>query len=407
MKVLHINYTDHEGAGGAGVSTYRLHMGLRKAGVDSKILSRLKTLKSDDSEQIKKRVLEYLIRPVSSRLGFNDLEGVASFSVHRNRLFKEADIVNIHCIHSGYFNYLALPKITRLKPTVWSPHDVWPLTGNCALWLDCMRWKTGCGHCPHPDSYPPMRRDGSAVGWRLKNWAYSRSNLHFIVTSRWFVEVTQQSMLKRFPIHQVPWGVDTEVFKPLDQRHCRSVLGIPQDKKVLMFGAVNSKLSNKGGDLLIKALEILPVSLKKDLVLLTMGHRTEQVFERLKIPMVHAGYVSNDHFKAIVYSAADLYLLPTRFETFSIVCIESMGCGTPVVSFDIGPVPELVRHGRTGYAAMFESAEDLAHGTEELLRDETAFQAMRKRCRDMVVNEYNEELQTKRYIEVYKKVLSS
>jgi len=407
LKVLHINYTDHEGAGGAGVSAYRLHRGLRKAGIDSKILCRLKTLKTDDSEQIRKRVLEYLIRPVAERLGLNELEGVASFSVHRNRLFKEADLVNVHCIHSGYFNYLALPKITRLKPTVWTPHDVWPLTGNCSLWLDCMRWKTGCGRCPYPENYPPMRRDGSAIGWRLKNWAYSRSRLRVVVQSKWFLEMTRQSMLGRFPIHQIPWGVDTEVFEPLNQEYCRSVLGIPHDKKVLMFGAVNSKLSNKGGDLLMKALEILPASLKKDLVLLTMGHRTEQAFERLQISMVHTGYISNDRFKAIVYAAADLYVLPTRFETFSNVCIESMGCGTPVVSFDIGPVPELVRHGQTGYAAKFGSAEDLARGIEELLRDESALQAMRKRCRDMVVNEYSEKLQTARYVELYKKVLSS
>ena len=407
MRVLHLSYSDFEGAGGAGISVHRIHTGLRKAGIDSKILCRLKTLKSDDSRQIPRSILEFLLKKVTTPLGLNELEGVGSFAISRHELFKTADILHLHAIHSGFFNYFALPSLTKRKATVWTPPDIWPLTGHCTYNYDCARWKTGCGRCPYPDHYPPIQRDATAFEWRFKKWVYARSKIHFVVLSQYFYDMAKQSMLSHFPIHRIPRGVDTEAFKPLNRSHCRSVLGIPQDKRVLMFGAVNAKLSNKGGDLLLRALRALPGSLKKDLVILTIGYHGASTFEDLEIPAYHLGYIANDAIKAIAYSAADLYVHPTRYESFSNVSIESMGCGVPVVSFAVTAVPEVVRHGVTGYTAKPEDAEDLAHGIEELLRDEPALQAMRERCRQMVVNEYSEELQTQRYIELYKKILSN
>ncbi len=404
MKVLHVSYSDHEGAGGAGVAMYRLHRGLIKAGVDSRILSRMKSLKSDESTTIPRSVTELSLRKITTALGLNGLEGVGSFGIKRRPRYRDADILNLHCIHSGYFNYLALPSLTKDKPTVWSHHDLWAITGHCSYSYDCTRWKTGCGKCPYPDHYPPIQRDATALEWKLKNWAYQHSKLHVVVASQWFFDRMKESILQRFPIHRIPWGLDTAVFKPINKEQCRFVLGIPQNKKVLMFGAVNANLHNKGGDLLIKAIEKLPESLKKNLVFLTIGHRGGDVFAKVGVPSIHLGYVLQDTFKAVAYSAADLYVLPTRAETFSLIVIESMACGVPVVSFAVGPIPELVKNGQTGYVAQPENPDDLAKGIAQLLEDNALRESLGAKCRAVVEREYTVELQIKRYLDLYRSI---
>src|SRR3989338_8462213 len=109
MKVLHISYNDWGAAGGTSVSVCRMHWALRKRGVDSRILCRVRRLDSEYSVTIpRSRVLEYAIRQFTSRLGLNDLEGVSSFGIRKHPLYKQADVVHLHSMHSGYFNYLAL-----------------------------------------------------------------------------------------------------------------------------------------------------------------------------------------------------------------------------------------------------------------------------------------------------------
>jgi glycosyltransferase involved in cell wall biosynthesis len=237
--------------------------------------------------------------------------------------------------------------------------------------------------------------------WKLKEWTYKRSRLSVITLSNCRTEEVRQSILNRFPVYQIPNGIDVDAYKPLDRGECKKALGIPEGKKVLIFAAAKPYQFNKGPDLLIKALGHLKESLKKEIVLLVLGERGDAIADAVRLPAVSLGYIANDRLKAVAYSAADLCVFPTRAESLPLVLQESMACGTPMVSFNVGGVPDLVRPQITGYLATPENHDDFRLGIEQLLEDSNLRNRMGSACRSIAVNEYSLELQVKRYIKVY------
>ncbi len=404
MKVLHINQSDI--SGGAGIAGYRLHQGLLNQGIDSKLLVGI--LKTDDQRAagvIRKYRMENQLSRFTSRLGLNYINLISSFDIPNHKFYQDANILNFHNLHTGYFNYLAIPKLTETKPAVFTLHDMWSFTGHCAYSYDCDRWKIGCGKCPYPDTYPAINRDNTHLEWKLKDWVYNKSNLTIVAPSQWLTEQAKASMLSRFPIHYIPYGIDITAYQPLDPLLCKAILGISTNKKVLLFGAESLKDSRKGGDLLLKALQQLPQSLKSEVMLLTFGNGGEAITSKLGISTLSLGYISGDRLKSVAYSAADLFIFPTRADNLPLVLQESMACGTPMVSFKIGGVPDLVRHHVTGYLARPEDAEDFCNGIVMLLEDAQLRQKMSENCRAIALEEYSLEIQTKRYIELYQQIL--
>jgi glycosyltransferase involved in cell wall biosynthesis len=404
MKILHINQSDI--SGGAAIAGYRLHQGLLAQEIDSKMLvGNVKT----DSDRIatvpRKTRIENQLYRFTRYSGLNDINLFSSFDIPNYKFYQDADILNFHNLHTGYFNYLAISKLTKTKPAIFTLHDMWSFTGHCAYSYDCDRWKIGCGSCPYPDIYPAIRRDSTRIEWKLKNWIYSKSNLTIITLSHWLTEQAKASMLSRFPIHHIPNGIDTDAYQSLDRHLCKAVLDIPQDKRVLLFGADSLKDRRKGGDLLFNALQQLPQSLKAEVLLLTFGNGSEAITAKLGIPTISLGYISSDRLKSIAYSAADLFIFPTRADNLPLVLQESMACGTPMVSFDIGGVPDLVRPMVTGYLAKTEDAKDFCNGIVKLLEDDQLRQTMSDNCRAIALAEYPLELQAERYIKLYKEIL--
>jgi glycosyltransferase involved in cell wall biosynthesis len=213
-------------------------------------------------------------------------------------------------------------------------------------------------------------------------------------------------MIGKFKIEVIENGLDANVFTPLDQEECRQKLNIPSGKKILLFGAMGLNDHRKGGDLLLKALKKMPDSLKRSVVLLTFGH-IDKAFKTIsEIPIINLGYISDDHIKAVAFSAADIFVFPTRNDNFPCIVQESLACGTPVVSFDLNGVPELVRNGTTGYLAEPENAESLLQKMMQLLEEDKIRAEMRIKSRALAVAEYSIELQSKRYIELFSSILS-
>ena len=157
----------------------------------------------------------------------------------------------------------------------------------------------------------------------------------------------------------------------------------------------------------IKALQNLPESLKKETILLTLGEGGEELTETVGIPVISLGYVSGDLLKSIAYSAADLFVFPTRADNLPLVLQESMACGTPMISFDIGGIPDLVRPEITGKLAKPEDPKDLTQKIIELLEDQNQRGKLAQTCRKIAIKEYPIELQAKRYIELYRTQLRS
>lgn len=407
MKVLHLWLSDSPviGGGGAG-SMFRLHTGMREAGIDSSILCEAKT--TTDPNVVTKPMInrvEKAIRKFTSNIGLNDIHRISSFNLNHHPAYREADIVNYHGLLDGFVNYLALPRLTATKPTVFTLRSMWSMTGHCGFSLDCSRWKTGCGSCPYPKSHPPIKRDATRLEWKLKQWAFNHSQLTLVTLSTWLQDQVRESLLKDLPTYTIANGIDTASYSPIERQTCRALLGIPEGKLVLMFMAVSLSSYRKGGDLLIASLERLPEVMKKKVVLLLLGHNSAQIAQKVTVPTVELGYLDHPRLKAMAYSAADLFVFPTRAESFGQVILESMACGTPVAGFRLGPMPEVIRPGRTGVLAEPENPQSLCDEIVAILEDDQTREAMRQRCRQMAVDEYSISREVENYIKLYQQVL--
>ncbi|MCY6491505.1 glycosyltransferase family 4 protein [Leptolyngbya sp. GGD] len=404
MQVLHFNQTDV--AGGAALAGYRLHQGLLDQKIDSRFLVARKVTQSDLVTQLPSPSrTERRIQSITDPFGLAQIHLLSTFNLKQHPSYQSADLLNFHNLHDGYFNYLAIAHLTQPKPAVLTLHDMWSMTGHCSFSYDCDRWKIGCGNCPDLTIFPPMQRDSSHWEWNLKKWAYHKARLTIVAPSRWLETVARESPLfRRFAVHHIPYGIDVDVYKPLDPEYCRSRLNLPKDKRVLLFVATHLQERRKGGDLVLAALQQLPDAIKSQLVLVTFGSGDT---EQTGIQTVSLGYIQDDAEKAIVYSAADLLVFPTRADNLPLVLQESLACGTPMISCRVGGVPDLVRPNVTGYLANSEDVQDLKTGILVLLENDRLRQQMRENCRTIAVSEYRLELQAQRYIELYQTLLNS
>lgn len=406
MNVLQINFSDHSGGGGGAIAMYRLCQGLDTLGVDCKILSKAKTLSGEQSDVIPRlRWVEGALKLLTKPLGLNDIHTLGSFRLGNHPFFKQADVIHTHVIHSDYFNYLAIPKLTAHTPMVMTLHDMWAFTGHCAYSYDCDRWQTGCGQCPYPDSYPPIQRDNTRLEWRLKRWAYNHARLAIVAPSRWLQTQAQTSLLGVRAIHHIPNGLDVQAYAPINPILARQALGLPVDHHIVMSCAESLTDSRKGMDLLIQSLHRLPDDLKAKTTLLLMGKSSETMQRAIALPTVFLGFVASDRLKALAYSAADLFAFPTRADNLPIVLQESMACGTPMVSFDVGGVPDLVRPGITGLLAPAEDVDAFTAQVVTLLTQPDLRHSLAAQCRDVAVAEYALDLQAQRYKALYESLL--
>ncbi|MGI9284914.1 MAG: glycosyltransferase [Pseudomonadales bacterium] len=408
MNILQIHSSDHQGGGGGTIAMERLHLGLRDRGVQSRIMAGRTTTKSQDSRAVPRNFasnkLEGLLGRVSREFGLNDVNYLSSFRVRSTNFYRQADLVHIHGTH-GFFNYLALPGLTRDKPALFTLHDMWPMTGHCSQSIGCERWATGCGACPHLDAHPAVKRDNTALEWRLKERAYKRSQLSFITVSGWLTKMAEKGLLAPYPVHHIPNGIDTSIYEPIDPQKCREALGIGDARYVIIFVALALGDKNKGGDIVAKALTSLPEEMKRETCLIVFGDGGKALSEQLGMRALDLGYVRHDRLKAIAYAAADVCLFPTRAEAFGLVVAESMACATPVLSSNVSAIPELVQEGVTGRLAEPGNGEQFANLLQEMLEDTAGRERMAQASRELIVADYNLDQIVERHIDLYREIL--
>lgn len=409
MRVLHIHKGVGHAGGGAGISLQRLHRTLLRLGVDSKILVLQDEGAGPDVSRLPRvetLSLETRLRSITSRLGLNDVHRLGSFQLGRHTFFQNADLVHFHGMHSGTFSYLALPGVASSRPCLMSLHDTWAFTGHCAHSHDCERWKTGCGDCPSPEEPPAIARDSTRLEWRMKSRAFLKSGIGLISKSTWTTRMARVSALRHLPLTEIPYGVDTGVYRPRGRARSRELLGLPQDRFVLLVAARDLSDRRHGIDLLMGALQALAPDLSRRCILLVMGRHGVELVQGAGLPIRDLGYLADGHLKAIAYSAADLYLFPTRADVFGLSSIESQACGTPVVSFRVGGVPDHVRPGETGFLAEPEDVFGFRDGIALLLQNEAARLRMSGTCRSSVLQDYDLSLEAMRHADLYESVLS-
>lgn len=401
LSVLHISESD--AGGGAARAAHTIHRSLNGLGHRSRMLVGRKLTADDEVRRLKRndawRAADRLCGELLDRLGLQYVFYPSSFAVARDPWFRAADVVQLHNLHGSYFSFTALPTLSRRRPVVWLLHDQWAITGHVAYSLDCERWRTGCGSCPYLSEYPRLRRDTSALLWRLKHAVYGRARLTLVVPSRWLLELVQASpLLARFAARHIPHGIDTSLFAPGAKQEARKRLGLPSDRWIVFFAAADLEERRKGLHQLVGALRRLE---RPPLLLLAgRGGVPDDVEAR---PL---GVVSDDRVLADAYRAADLFAMPTLADVLGLTAQESIACGTPCLSFDRGGVTEVVRHLETGYQAPFGDVGALARGIETLLGDPDLLARLSRRCREVAEREYPVEVQVRRYVELYEEMLA-
>lgn len=339
--------------------------------------------------------------------GLQDYHIQKSYRLPDHLFFRQADILHLHNLHGGYFNLWSLPLLSALKSTVWTLHDMQALTGHCAHSLECRRWQldAGCGYCPSLSSYPPLRRDTTHQLWKDKRTIYKHSSLYLVTPSIWLQRLVEKSILKNQPLICIPNGVDTAVYHPQDKDEARRLLGLPQDA-LLIGGCADGGLANpwKGGQY---ALETV-LELKKQfpsLHFFNIGVKTIPDSLQGADWVHHIPYVHEPTQLARLYAALDLLLYPTLADNHPLVCIESLCCGTPIVGFATGGVPEIVRDGLDGLLVPTREGTALIKAATTLLQDADLRKKMGKEAAASAAQRFNLTLFAQRYEKAYEEAL--
>jgi glycosyltransferase involved in cell wall biosynthesis len=406
MNVLLINGS--VGMGGAGTAVETLGRGLQEYGHSVDFAAASFDTGTGPNRHLVPQVRhigQKLARRAAYETGLGDIGIMNARSLARQSWFRRADIVNFHNLHGGYINYLALPKLTRERPAVITLHDMWAFTGHCVYSFDCDRWQNGCGRCPYPESYQAIKRDGSAISHRLKRHAFHAANVEFIGVSAWMADLARQSLLAPIPVHHVPNGIDTRIYRPEDAEQARRSLGLPLDRPVALYLAHNISDPRKGFDLLQDALQRLSPDVRAELFLTVVGSVGNDPDLGLAVDHSYLGYVAEPERKRLIFSAADICLFPTRSDNLPVVLQESLACGTPMVAFDVGGVAELVREGQTGLLAPHEDSESFARCIETLLAQPDLRGAMAAECRSVAERDFSLERQAAGYSAIFERML--
>lgn len=359
----------------SGNAAYRLHNAFLDAGYLSSMLSLSSDISGDEKIHrlsklyqalsfIDGKILQCLTKRADKRYGLFSFP-VLGIDISKIDQIRNADIIYIHWINGGFLNLKSLRRLARLgKPLIFFMHDMWTITGGCHHSFTCDGYKAGCNDCPIFPRSKKIRL--SRIEFKRKFKLFSEfGNICFIAPSKWLYSCANESLLaKGRSISYIPDLIDDKLYKPFDKAVAKKILNIEADKIVLSFGAIAVNSPYKGWSFLREALDNLKDKLDRDKVLILIfgSARNSEIEESIPFETRFLGRIRDDLSANIVYNAADVFIAPSLAETFGLVIAESLSCGTPVVGFNIGGIPDLISHKKNGYLAKYKDSGDLSEG---------------------------------------------
>lgn len=412
MKVLQLNHFDING--GAARASYRIHHALRASGLDSRLWVN-KASSGDWTVEgpvtnfdkllavVRPHLTDLLVKTLKTgNSNIHSLQVLPSQWIKRINV-SDGDIVHLHWVQGEMLSIYDIGRI--IKPIVWTLHDMWAFCG-AEHYTEDTRWR---------DGYRRNNRPTYESGLDLNRWTWNRKRKHWkhqmqIVTpSRWLADcVRQSSLMHGWPVTVIPNPIDTDRWQPVPQALARALLGLPDDVPLLLFGAIGGgRDPRKGFDLLQEALRHLREAPQaKGLELVVFGQLAPKNPPDLGFPLHYTGHLNDDLSLRALYSAADILVLPSRQDNLPNTGVESLACGTAVVSFDTCGLPDIVRHQQTGYLAKAFDAEDLANGIRWILADDHLRAQMSANAREEAVTRFDCPVVSKRYHQVYEAALT-
>lgn len=408
MTVLMIN--THDAEGGAARGTYRLHQGLLAKGINS-VLFVGKKMSDDPTVVTPAGTAKSLWLRVSPRV-----EGLplAFYSKRSGELSShwlpsavgselqsvEADIVHVNSI-VGLLPVSAFSSFHA--PIVWTLHDMWPLTGICHYDQGCGRFEAECGFCPLLGS--GKKRDLSWYGLRAKRAALANTPVTVVATSSWLADCARRSSLfQGHRIETIHNGLNTEEFRPIPKEAARNILALPEDKFLLLFGADYSSRRKGSGYVTAVSRRLAETGWGNQAEIVAFGPKIPDLCQPDGLRVRQLGYLHDPVSLALLYSAADLMLVPSLQEAFGQTASEALSCGTPVVAFRVGGLVDIIDHEKNGYLATPESIDDLAAGIRWVLENPTRLAYLSRNARQTAIAKFTVEKQAGRYVALYEQL---
>lgn len=423
MKVLHVSALD---VGGAATAAIRLHKGLLKSGIDSAFLTQGKCNRNIPNKYIYEprpeeiSLLKVLKKTLRVRLGmesphsFYDAQdltikgeptgGGFSFpetleDITSHPAYQAADLIHLHWV-AGWLDYPSF-FAKNAKPVVWTLHDLNPFSGGLHYALGTSITETQMGYLidnPQDRLQQAHNRNMTVKQQSLLNFR----KLSVVSPSVWLQKQSADSLLFGcYENYHIPNGLDTTIFKPYDRSVVRGLLGLA-DKKTLLFAADAIDSPLKGFRFFRDAL--LHVQNMCDYQLLVVGLDKSNALAGFN-NVHHMGYVQDERLMAMIYNAADAFVLPSLMDNFPNTMLESIACGTPVIAFPTGGIPEAIRHSENGLICEKADAIHLAALLETFHCGEWSFD--RYQIAKQAAQIYNDHTITMAYREVYASLMAA
>lgn len=417
MKIVHV--ATHDGGNGAAIAAYRIHRSLVGLGHDSTMFVAHRRLGDPTVvpfqpprrliSRVRRRLRTMQIARSAARYPRIRLPELEFFSDDRGphgadvlAQIPDADVVNVHAMFDFLDYREFLGTVPARTPVVRTLHDMSFFTGGCHIAGSCTRFTGRCGACPRLGS--DRDRDLSRAIWLRKQAAFrsvAPGRLHLVTPSRWLASEAQRSSLTgHLPVTVIPFGVDTDTFRPLDQAAARDLFSIPRDASVVLFVAQPIHRANKGFAVLAEALRGVDIAAK--VVLVSAGSGTVPVPP--PVTHIHLGHVGDERLLALAFNAADVVALPSMNDNLPLTALEALACGRPVAGFAVGGIVDIVRPGATGLLAPPQDVKALGGVIGKLLTDTRGRHQMGQTCRAVAVEEYSLERQARRYVNLYEQL---
>jgi glycosyltransferase involved in cell wall biosynthesis len=416
VKIVHLSTYDING--GAARAAWRLHDSLRRASAESSMFVAFRDDHDPDVKHYRpapatgprlKRILRReFLRWALTRASRARPAGFERFRDDRTAFGSEigagapdADVYHLHQI-TDFVDYRAsLLRLATRAPIVWTLHEMTPFTGGCPYAYECPGFTLECGTCPQLGSSDPQ--DLSRASWMRKRAVYQRiasKRMHVVGASRWIAEEAKRSSLfRQFPVSVIPYGLDTEVFRPRrEARRLLDAFGVKSTARVVLFLADYAGNRRKGFALLDSALGAMRNA--PHMVLVSLGRDLPKL--QSDLPHLHLGSFTEERMIALVYSMADLFIIPSLQDNLPNTVLESMACGTPVVGFRVGGIPDMVRDGENGLLVPPGNVAELTCAIQALLADEPRRVRMGSAGRAIAEREYTLKLQAESYLTLYR-----
>jgi glycosyltransferase involved in cell wall biosynthesis len=410
MRVIHLNYSDING--GAARAAYRIHHSLLKEGVNSKMWVNEKN--SDDLtikptgkfEKITNLLRIGLTRYTIVKLLKSKNQSLHSPSVLPSKWVNlinnsNANLVHLHWIQNETLSIKDISKIK--KPILWTLYDMWAFCG-AEHYTNDYRWING---------YNSNNRQEYEYGFDLNRWTWNRKKKYWknpirvVTPSKWLTKCVGESLLmKNWPVSTIHLPIDVNFWKPLDKQVALDQLHLPKNVPLVLFGALRGgEDPRKGFDLLLAALKHLKVNNKiKKIELVVFGQSKPKIQLDLGYPVHYLGHLNDDFTLRSLYSAVDVVIVPSRQEVFGQTALEAQACGAPVVSFDVGGLPDIIEHQVSGYLAKAFNIEDLARGIIWILEQKDK-KKIRNYASKLSHKKFSEKKIANDYLNIYKKLI--